>query len=108
MVKFNKPCVFAIKGQGCAIHESKPSSCKSFKCAWLHGLFEDDMRPDKSNIIGILENESSVNMIDYIKLVETSEDNDALEVAEWCEDRDIGTTIEPYQSHSIPMNIFDS
>lgn len=106
MVTFNKPCVFAIKNKGCAIHKTKPSPCSDFSCAWLKGLFDEDMRPDKSNVIGLFDNRET-HLIDYVKLIETAQDNKVDEIVEWCDDRDINTTIESYHNHSIPMSIVD-
>ena len=48
----NKWCPHAQPGSpcgGCAIYESRPESCRTFKCAWLMGKFGPslNMRPDK-------------------------------------------------------------
>jgi Fe-S-cluster containining protein len=31
---------------GCAIHPTRPSICRSYRCLWLQGGLEDDERPD--------------------------------------------------------------
>ena len=110
VVKFNKPCVFSIKNEGCSIHKTKPDNCKNFKCAWLKGLFEDDMRPDKSKIVGLLEDNcvDNLHMVNYVKLIEVDENNMLDQVNEWCNDHDINTTVESYQDHRLSMTIIDS
>jgi hypothetical protein len=41
-----------LTDKGCAIYENRPiSPCKTFVCAWLYGLMDDDDRPDKSGAI---------------------------------------------------------
>lgn len=57
---FEKPkdrwCQHAKKGRGCAIYETRPPICQTFKCLWL-GSGDDmraDLRPDK--IHGLLTN----------------------------------------------------
>lgn len=32
---------------GCAIYDTRPSSCQEYACAWLQGLVPEFMRPDK-------------------------------------------------------------
>ncbi len=34
------------EGAGCSIYATRPSICRSYKCAWLLGSFGDDDRPD--------------------------------------------------------------
>lgn len=36
---------------GCAIYDSRPQSCQTYKCSWLEGLGRVADRPDKSGII---------------------------------------------------------
>ena len=53
----DKPCQHCT-AQGCAIYESRPvDPCQVFKCAWLKedSPLPDDMRPDKSLAIVILD-----------------------------------------------------
>lgn len=37
--------------QGCAIYQSRPSSCRNFECIWLQGRFEEGDRPDQTGIV---------------------------------------------------------
>jgi len=32
---------------GCTIYNERPVSCRNYKCEWLNGRLEDEMRPDK-------------------------------------------------------------
>lgn len=36
---------------GCAIYESRPQSCREFRCLWLRGVGPDELRPDRSKVI---------------------------------------------------------
>lgn len=49
-----KPCVFLIKGQ-CSIYDNRPKVCQSYQCAWSQGLFDEDMRPDKTGLMVSVE-----------------------------------------------------
>lgn len=45
-----EPCKFLC--DNCTIYDNRPDECKSYECAWLHGLFaEDDLRPDKCGLL---------------------------------------------------------
>lgn len=35
----------------CSIYKDRPHACSSYKCAWLGGIGDDDLRPDKSGLI---------------------------------------------------------
>lgn len=37
--------------KGCVIYESRPKSCRNYKCEWLKGELPDNMRPDKSGVM---------------------------------------------------------
>lgn len=38
--------------QGCAIHATRPPSCRNFECFWLMDpSFPDDMRPDRCGVV---------------------------------------------------------
>lgn len=41
--------------QGCGIHATRPSICRSYHCLWLQGGLEDDERPDRTGGIVDLE-----------------------------------------------------
>jgi len=41
------PCAkLGPAGQGCSIHETRPSICRRYRCLWLQGQLEDGDRPD--------------------------------------------------------------
>jgi len=37
--------------RGCSIYAARPGSCRTFRCAWLQGLFADKDRPDRIGVI---------------------------------------------------------
>lgn len=43
----NQPCPLAQPGQGCSIHEARPSSCRHFECLWKLGFLSESHRPDE-------------------------------------------------------------
>ena len=36
---------------GCSIYQDRPESCRGYECAWLQGMFGEDVRPDKCGIV---------------------------------------------------------
>ncbi len=45
-------------GDGCAIYESRPQTCRTYYCGWRwSAIFPDDWRPDQSGIFAQLEND---------------------------------------------------
>lgn len=51
-------CEFCDKAKGCTIYETRPETCRAFKCAWLEsqelgpdGALPLELRPDKSKVI---------------------------------------------------------
>lgn len=43
-----QPCdKLRIDGPGCSIHQTRPSICRGYTCAWLQGSFGDADRPDR-------------------------------------------------------------
>ena len=44
------PCLHQ-RGIGCAIYETRPSSCQTFNCGWLLGLLRHDDRPDHLGVM---------------------------------------------------------
>lgn len=47
--------------KGCGIYAKRPQSCRDFECGWLHGLTAagislDDLRPDKTGLVPVLQN----------------------------------------------------
>ena len=35
----------------CTIYETRPTPCRTYRCEWLKGEFEESMRPDKSHVV---------------------------------------------------------
>jgi Fe-S-cluster containining protein len=50
----NTPCVH-LCAIGCGIYEKRPQSCRDYDCAWLHGHFGIEDRPDKTGIVWSFE-----------------------------------------------------
>jgi hypothetical protein len=50
----NTPCKH-LAPVGCGIYESRPQSCRDYDCAWLHGHFADEHRPDRTGIVWSFE-----------------------------------------------------
>jgi len=50
----NTSCVH-LAPVGCGIYESRPQSCREYDCAWLHGHFREEDRPDKTGIVWSFE-----------------------------------------------------
>jgi hypothetical protein len=50
----NTPCVHLVQ-IGCGIYERRPQSCRDYDCAWLHGHFGIEDRPDKTGIVWSFE-----------------------------------------------------
>lgn len=36
---------------GCSRYETRPVTCRAYRCAWLDGYGDDEMRPDRSGIV---------------------------------------------------------
>ena len=73
-LKPGNPCSNCKDG-GCEIYENRPiDPCISFKCAWLkyENILPDDMRPDLSGAIVMLDRKFGENKI--ISAVSTSPD----------------------------------
>jgi len=58
--ELNKPahtwCAHCNIGQGCAIYETRPESCRVYECVWLQSQRLDKpialaLRPDKSRVV---------------------------------------------------------
>lgn len=53
--EINKPvntwCPKCEIGEGCKEYETRPDSCKSYRCIWLSGGLSLDMRPDKCKVL---------------------------------------------------------
>jgi hypothetical protein len=44
-------CQHCVVGSGCAIYQSRPFACREFACAWLNGLGDDNLRPDRFGVM---------------------------------------------------------
>jgi hypothetical protein len=40
-------CQHAVKSKGCGIYDSRPETCRSFRCMWLMGLWPMWAKPNK-------------------------------------------------------------
>lgn len=50
-----RDCVHQRRRDGCAIHATRPSICRSYRCLWLQGGLEDAERPDATGGVVDLE-----------------------------------------------------
>lgn len=37
--------------RGCSRYDDRPATCRAYRCAWLDGFGDDEMRPDRSGIV---------------------------------------------------------
>jgi hypothetical protein len=45
-------CGHCAKGSGCAIYDARPTSCRTFSCAWLnHPELPHNLRPDLTRVV---------------------------------------------------------
>jgi hypothetical protein len=45
-------CPDVLKGRGCGIYETRPQSCREFRCNWLlHPGLDDSWRPDRAGFL---------------------------------------------------------
>lgn len=47
----NEWCTHCSAKEGCGVYETRPQSCRDFKCLWLRGVGPDELRPDRSKVI---------------------------------------------------------
>lgn len=52
-----RDCVHQRGAHGCAIHATRPSICRSYRCLWLQGGLEDHERPDAT--LGVVDLETT-------------------------------------------------
>jgi len=46
------PCVHRVAGEGCAIYDSRPSTCREFICGWRALDWVDEgLRPDRAGVL---------------------------------------------------------
>ncbi len=59
-------------GHGCTIYNDRPLACRQFTCAWLNGLGNDNLRPDRFGIMILVENFMlGTRRVDIVYLWET-------------------------------------
>ncbi len=63
----HKPCVFLVS-KTCAIHETRPQSCRNYQCAWSQHLFPEWMQPNKCGVL--ISVETSKEGHQYLKVIE--------------------------------------
>lgn len=57
-------CPHAKKGQGCAIYEARPQSCRVFDCLWLaNDTMPDHWKPDRSKMVVAMDEAGTVMSI---------------------------------------------
>ena len=48
----NKWCSHCKISEGCAIYESRPPSCRNFKCLWIiNDKMPEELRPDRAKVV---------------------------------------------------------
>lgn len=60
-----KTCKF-LECNGCGIHKARPETCRNYQCAWSQSLIDEDLRPDKCDVIASVENNSNGQ---YLRLI---------------------------------------
>ena len=78
-----KPCHF-LKGN-CSIYETRPEVCKTYQCAWLQGLFSENLKPEKSKVIISVENWSKGQFLRAIEMGKKMDDNVLIEIQTFCQ-----------------------
>ena len=77
-----KRCHFLKKN--CSIYETRPEVCKKYQCAWLQGLFPENLRPDKSKVLISVENWSKGQFLRAIEMGNKISDEALLEIQNFC------------------------
>jgi hypothetical protein len=54
-------CGFAQIGKGCSCYDTRPDSCRKFRCLWLDSQMPEDLRPDQSKIVLTAEHGAALN-----------------------------------------------
>lgn len=65
VTELNKPkgtwCSHVVKKTGCGIYESRPQSCRAFKCLWLtDDNLPADWRPNKAKFVMVGESKTGI------------------------------------------------
>lgn len=68
-------CQHQRQGQGCAVYEQRPDSCKSYWCMWQSGMLKgEENRPDKLGVIFDFRCEGTEDAISAWELWEGASD----------------------------------
>ena len=70
--------------QNCSIYETRPEVCKRYQCAWLQGLFPENLRPDKSKVLISVENWSKGQFLRAVEMGTKMSDEVLLEIQNFC------------------------
>lgn len=67
----NKPryewCNHIKIGKGCSIYQVLPEACQIYRCSWLNGLGNEDLRPDKCGfVLNLYENVCELDKLFHI------------------------------------------
>ena len=70
--------------QNCSIYDTRPEVCKRYQCAWLQGLFPENLRPDKSKVLISVENWSKGQFLRAVEMGTKMSDEVLLEIQNFC------------------------
>lgn len=65
-----KPCVFLVDKK-CVVYDNRPEVCRNYHCAWRQGLFDEDLKPNISNVMISVENETPQKQ--FLRVIELGE-----------------------------------
>jgi hypothetical protein len=68
-----KWCEHCTPGHGCKIYESRPIDCKTFECAWLRGVGEEEDKPNLRKVVLDYVNKPGLPTSGLAQLWETTE-----------------------------------
>ena len=68
IVEMEKPrgvwCDHAVPGQGCAIYDQRPQSCRVFSCLWLlDPALGEEWKPEKSKLVIVPDNDNKATRV---------------------------------------------
>ena len=93
-----KPC-FYLQEEKCSIYENRPEACKKYFCAWVQGLFSEELKPTISGVIVSVEVDNKKRQ--FLKVVETrlNINKDVYsKINNFCLQNDTYFVIVPYES----------
>lgn len=75
----HEACPYMVAGQGCAIHATRPQTCRNWYCGWRILHLSDAMRPDRANIVLAPELDAAVGSgKGGLRIIVLNEDRSAL------------------------------